>query len=178
MRLIRSSARACVVKLAKLIGVAALVFGQVACAGSTDASLTPIESGAHSNVTERSFQAVVSDAAFRKLYGRLHAHRITRRSVPATDFDNVIVVAAFMGQRSTAGHRIGFADRIVVKDRVATVVVVEAHPLPTSNQAQVITTPFALAALPRGPYEAVAFSNRDGDVIQIRHLPRSDLPAP
>lgn len=158
-----------------LIFLAAFAFSGEACP-STESTLTPLESGTHSNVPVRSFQAVFDQDAFRNLHRHIHSHRLPPPSAPTVDFDRFVVVAAFMGQRSTLGYRIRFGDAVAVEDGTAILSVTESQPPPNTVQGQVITTPYAIAALAHGSYEKIAFVDPYGTVLESVTLLKDERP--
>ena len=104
--------------------------------------------------------------AFRKLHRRIHSHRLPPPSAPTVDFDRFMVVAAFMGQRSTLGYRIRFGDVAAIDGGTAILTVTESQPPPDTVQGQVITTPYVIAALAQGSYEKIAFVDPYGTVLE------------
>ena len=148
-----------------LIGLAATVLPVCACL-SAELALTPIESGVHSNVSDRSLQVVFDQDAFRELHRRIHAHRLPSPRAPSVDFSRVLAVAAFMGWRPSLGYRIGFGDVVVVEGGRASVQVVESEPPPGAVRGQAVTTPYALATLACAECDAVDFVDTEGGVIE------------
>lgn len=151
------------------IGWAVLLGGQQpACGAAGSVSLVPVEAGAFSQEHERSFLVSAGSADFSALYHRIHSGRMPPPAPPPVDFAKYIVVVAFMGARPTTGYGIGFAT-VAVGNGVATIRVSERHPAPNTAQGAAMTAPYAIAALPRGDYEAVRFVDAAGDVIA--HVP-------
>ena len=139
--------------------------------------MTPLESGTLSNVSVRSFQAVFDQDAFRNLYRHIHRHRLPPPSAPTMDFDRFVVVAAFMGRRPSLGYRIRFGDVAAIRNGRASVWVVESEPLPGTAQGQMITTPYALAALARTGCDAIDFVDAEGGVVKQVVVPKPERPS-
>jgi len=139
--------------------------------------LVPLESGNHSNAVDRSFQVLFDQPAFNKLHRNVHSGRLPPPASPQVDFDRFVVVAAFMGQRSTLGYRIGFGDAVAFEGGTASLPVTERGPPPGTVQGQAITTPYAIAALARGDYKEVAFVDPNGAVLQRVTVRREECPS-
>ena len=109
-----------------------------------DAPLRTLDRGSQSNV-DTARQATARTAAELSALWQLHA---PGRPLPAVDFDREIVVGVFLGSRPTAG----FSVEIVSAQRDGQTLVVryrETRPPRDSIVAQVITSPYHLAAVPR-----------------------------
>ncbi len=145
--------------------------GFATCAAGASSTLRSLESGAQSGVTERSFRIVSDECAFRQLHRSVHAHRIPLPPPPEVDFDRDIVLAAFLGARSTAGYHAGFGEVDVAGD-MARVIVFERSPPAGAVLAQVVTTPYAMAALSRWNLKAVVLVDPSGTVLFRAPLPR------
>lgn len=105
--------------------------------------LRPIDRGQQSNIDDAR-RVVVRTAAEWTALWRAHA---PDRPKPAIDFSREMVVAVFMGSRPTAGFGIELAG--VHQDGAGLVVDVrETVPGADAIAAQVITMPYAIAALP------------------------------
>ncbi len=158
------------------MGCAALLAGlQPACGDASPVSLVPMEAGVFSQQHERSFLVCASSADFRALYRRIHSGRMPPPTAPRVDFAEHVVVVASMGARPSTGYGIGFVGTAEVEAGVATVRVSERAPAPDTAQGAAMTAPYAIAALPRGDYEAVRFLDAAGHVIaRIRLAPKPD----
>lgn len=147
--------------------------GLVACAAgpsSTFAALKPLESGGQSGVAERSFLVVWDERTFRALYASVHANRVPSPRPPDIEFDAHVVLVAFLGTRSTGGHRTGFGP-VTVEDGVARVPVVEESPPAGVVLTQAMTTPYAMATLARRKVKAVELVDGTGAVLLRAALP-------
>jgi hypothetical protein len=85
-------------------------------------------------------------------WARLWTAHAPTRPQPAVDFARESVVAVFAGTRPTAGYAVAIDG---YRENAGTIVVVyrEAAPAPGTIAAQVITSPFAIATVPRRPGE-------------------------
>lgn len=102
-----------------------------------------IDRGQQSNIDDAK-RVVVRTAAEWTALWRVHA---PDRPKPAIDFSREMVVAVFMGSRPTAGFGIALAG---VRQEGAGLVVEVRETVPGADAmtAQVITMPYAIAALP------------------------------
>ena len=148
-------------------GVAACAAGAVDLAAKV---LEPLEGGAHSGVAYRSFRVVGDERTFWMLYASVHAHRIPAPRPPAVEFDTHVVLVAFLGARSTGGHRTGFG-AVAVEGDVARVALVERSPPVGAVLTQVMTTPYAMAALVRRDVKVVELVDGAGAVVLREALP-------
>ena len=105
--------------------------------------LRTIDKGAASNVDE-SKTAVVRDAAAWKTLWQGHA---PDRDLPAVDFSREMVVAVFLGSRTTSGYDVTIQGTHV-DDGKLVVEYRETSPARDAMTAQVITSPFHIAAVP------------------------------
>ena len=148
-------------------GVAACT---VAAVDLESTALEPLERGAHSGVAYRSFRVIGDDRAFRTLYTSVHGHRMPAPRPPVVEFDTHVVVVAFLGARSTGGHRTGFG-AVAVEGAVARVALVERAPPVGAVLTQVMTTPYAIAALARRNVKVVELVDGTGAVVLRAALP-------
>ena len=147
--------------------------GLVACAAgasSTSTALEPLESGAQSGVAARSFLVIKDERTFRALYASVHANRMPSPAPPDIGFDTHVVLVAFLGARSTGGHRTGFGP-VTVEGSVARVSVAEETPAAGAVLTQAMTTPYAMATLARRDLEAVELVDGTGAVVLREALP-------
>ena len=147
--------------------------GLVACAAgasSTRSALEPLESGGQSGVADRSFLVIGDEPTFRALYASVHANRMPSPRPPDIEFDAHVVLVAFLGGRSTGGHRTGFG-MVTVEGSVARVWVVEESPPADAVLTQATTTPYAMATLARRDLKAVELVDGTGAVVLREALP-------
>ncbi len=133
----------------------------------TAPALEPLEGGGQSGVAERSFLVVGDDRTFRALYASIHAHRLPSPRPPDVAFGTHVVLVAFLGTRSTGGHRAGFG-AVVVEGDVARVAVVEQSPPADALLIQAMTTPYAMATLVRANIRTVELVDGTGAVVLRR----------
>ena len=152
--------------------IAACAFGAglLACASGEPVALAPLESGAQSGVTERSFRVVVDENAFRELHASVHSLRMPPPRPPEVDFAANVVLVAFLGRRSTGGYGIGFGEASV-EHGVARATVVKWSPSPGAILTQAITTSYAMATLPRDGIEVVELVDDGGAILLRTSLP-------
>jgi hypothetical protein len=107
--------------------------------------LRAVDSGIVSQIDEREEAAVRTAAEWRALWAR-HA---PDAALPAVDFDQETVVAVFLGTRPTAGYGVQIVEAVRGAGGELTVRFRERRPAGDAITAQVITSPFAIVALPR-----------------------------
>ena len=101
---------------------------------------------------------IASPDQLKRFVSKCRANRLGFASgnIPVIDFDRWQVLAVEMGQRPAAGY--GFdADGITaqMKDQIVTVRLSVHRPSPDALVAQMITTPWILIGLQKGPYQTV-----------------------
>jgi len=119
--------------------------------------LTTIARGDSSGVLDSGRVVVHDAAAWHALWS---AHAGASAPPPAVDFSTTMVVAAFAGERPSAGYAIEIVGARQESASLA-VMVKEAQPSRGAVAAQMIVTPFHIATLPRYDGE-VRFTNRAG----------------
>src|SRR4051812_33235171 len=119
--------------------------------------LTTIARGDSSGVVDSGRVVVRDAAAWHALWS---AHAGASAPPPAVDFSTTMVVAAFAGERPSAGYAIEIVGARQESASLA-VMVKEAQPSRGAVAAQMIVTPFHIATLPRYDGE-VRFTNRAG----------------
>lgn|GEM_PF-1181744 len=106
------------------------------------------------------FRIIADPAEFARVYAEIHGGETPQPSPPAIDFARSVVLAAFLGQRPTAGYgiKLGPVDH-VVDDRGPwlQVTVTTRRPPAGAITAQVITSPYCLVRVARGEYRRVRF---------------------
>ena len=132
-------------------------------------TLRLLESQIRSGMSKRQGQfLVISDRArFVEVYTRIHAASLQKPSLPSVDFATQRLLVAFMGQQSTAGYAIQFDEGVVQRDGTLEVTVRFHTPPQGAMLAQVITSPYALAVVDRGPYTRVHFVNEAGETLKV-----------
>ena len=99
-------------------------------------------------------------------YRQIHANATSPPSLPKVNFETDLVLAAFMGQRPSTGYAISFATAVRIEGQVAQVRVIEKEPPPGAMLASVITSPYCLARLARGGFEAVQFVDAEDKLVK------------
>jgi hypothetical protein len=134
-------------------------FAALAIMTALSQTLTPplrtIEAGAMSQIQDARFVTVHDQIEWSALW-RAHA---PDRPMPAVDWSKEMAVGVFLGTRTTAGYRVEIVGYRVEGGRVV-VGYREAAPARGSITAQILTSPFALAAIPRRAGD-VAFEKLD-----------------
>ncbi len=105
--------------------------------------LRTIDKGTESNVDDAKTVVVRDAAAWKKLW-QGHA---PDRALPAVDFSREMVVAVFMGSRTTSGYDVAIQG---TREEGGALVVAyrETAPAREVMTAQVITSPYHIAAVP------------------------------
>jgi len=110
------------------------------------------------------FRIIADPEEFARVYAEIHGGETPQPSPPTIDFAHSVVLAAFLGQRPSAGYgiRLGPAEH-VVDDRGPwlQVTVTTRRPPPGAITAQVITSPYCLVRVARGEYRRVRFVSAD-----------------
>ncbi len=127
--------------------------GQVNRAGQAEAPITfrTILAGTSSAADTAAVYLVENNDQWRKTW-RLATGKIEPAPVPPEiDFKSTVVIAAFMGQKNSSGHRIEIA-RIVKSGQLLKVFVI--HRISTQGMLlPVLTSPFHLVSIPKGKYK-------------------------
>ena len=123
-----------------------------------------IAEGANSPVTT-AFVAVIRDA---ETYAALRRAANNLPDVSEATFKSNILIAAFLGERNTAGYGVGITQGASGEIRVA-----EKAPAKDAMVAQVITAPFKIVSLPVSGTAPISVS-ADGTFKQTAHLYRID----
>jgi hypothetical protein len=124
--------------------------GMIALAQMFTPPLRTIDQGTSSNIDDVRTVAIRDQAEWAALW-RAHA---AGKPIPAVDWSQEMVVGVFLGTRPSAGFRVeivGYREeggRVVAGYR-------ETRPSRDAIAAQILTSPYALAAIPR----------RAGDVV-------------
>jgi PrcB C-terminal len=161
--------------MAWLIGT--VVMCAVACASAPmediqaqTVDVEPIEVGGQSAVEghDMRFRIIADAAELAHTYGEIHGGQTPQPSPPAVDFRHSLILAAFLGQRPTAGYGIELGPaRHTVEDSGPwlEVTVTTRRPPPGAITAQVITSPYCLVRVPRGEYRRVRFLAANDEVL-------------
>jgi hypothetical protein len=116
----------------------------VASSSAKSLTLRKLDSGTQSGISDLKTVTCHSQDELAALY-KEHAPSAT---LPQVDFTKEMVVAVFMGERGTAGYSVDFQDAME-EDTQVSVSFAEKTPAAGSSNAQVITYPYVIAAIPR-----------------------------
>jgi hypothetical protein len=122
-----------------------------ASAAAQPAALRSLDAGSQTGITSPRQTAIRTDTEWQALW-REHA---ANRPAPSVDFTREIVVAVFVGSRPTAGYSVAIVGA-AEEGGALRVRYREIPPRPDAMTAQVITFPYAIAAVTRP---------RTGDVV-------------
>ena len=132
-------------------------------------TVTHVEAGVYSALQERAFLVIESREDFARWYQDLHAHRLPPPAVPRIDFRQHLVLAVSMGHRSTGGYSIRIADAALDGD-IIRVSIVERQPAPGTAQTTAVTSPYAIAIVPRGDFAEVSFVGTGGQTLAVQNV--------
>jgi hypothetical protein len=113
-----------------------------------------IAQGGTGGVTEERYEVIRDGERFREVWRALHRNRLDPPTPPSIDFEEQVVVAAFLGRRPTGGYGVEITG-ICRDERTDTAVirVARRRPDPDAMVTQALTAPFHLVrtmALPDG----------------------------
>ena len=114
--------------------------------------MRPIDKGLNSSIDAARQVAVRTAAEWSTLWTQ-HAGE---RKAPAVDFSKDVVLAVFMGTRSSTAFSV---EIVGTRTEGATLVVSykETRPAPGGVAAQILTSPYHIVAVPKGPATDVKF---------------------
>lgn len=141
--------------LALMLLVCSLLPGP-ALAAPQEVKPTVIQQSVNSRIRDRR-EVLIQDA--KALQALWKEHTGTTLGIPQIDFNQQALVAAFLGRRNTAGYRIEIS-RVVQDPEAKTVsVYLQEVPPPADHfVAQVFTTPFVFATIPKPAYPVRFYS--------------------
>lgn len=129
-----------------------------------------IEAGVHSFLREEGmhFQVYFDEDSFSKAYVQIHSGTLPKPKVPEIEFENHVVIGAFLGSRPTAGYGIDLGPFRSIPDKGGEsleVIVRIVEPPPDAILAQVLTSPYILVQVLRGKWNRIRFRDMDGHLI-------------
>jgi hypothetical protein len=128
------------------IAILAAGAGHAAKAASTAAlQLRPVAQGTHSSINARRQTVVRTAAEWNKLWAE-HSALSSDKTPPTVDFGKEMVLAVFLGTRTSGGYSVKITDARVVGKKLV-VSAQETAPGPNQIRSHVITTPFAMVAV-------------------------------
>ncbi len=120
--------------------------GLAACPPPPDPlPLRPVAQGYHSGIDQPEQRVIRAAAEWSKLWVR-HTATSSDKTPPKVDFTKEMVLAAFLGQRSTGGYAVQITDARVA-GRKLLVTVQEKRPGRGELRAQLVTSPFCAVAV-------------------------------
>ena len=137
-------------------------------------SIANIQTGSQSNVRKSRFTVIVEPDSFSRHYSEIHSNEFLPPAMPKINFETHIVLVAYLGLHTTGGHIVGFSDRAKIEKNVATVQVFHSSPSKSDIVPSVLTTPFAIATMPRGTYSKVLFLSAENKEIGQVSIPYSN----
>jgi hypothetical protein len=139
------------VSYAFALALAAAALMQASQSPSSPGALRTIDRGAQSNIDSTRQAVARTEAEFVALW---KAHNY-EKPAPAVDFTREMVVAVFMGSRPTGGFSV---EIVSAAERGGEIVVGYRERLPSADAmtAQVLTSPYHIAAIPKSE-KAVRF---------------------
>jgi hypothetical protein len=137
------------------------MFVIVAALAPSDLPLTTVVQGPQSRAASAHEAVVRTQQEWKDLWET----KIGRGERPAVDFSSRMVVAVFLGTRSTAGYRVEITEAAEREGRLV-VKYVERQPAPGMIVAQVVTSPFHVVSIQRheGPVEFEGEKRTDKDL--------------
>lgn len=110
--------------------------------------------GNYSSISE-SRQVVIRDADdWQKLWKQIHGSNEPMPPVPVIDFSKHMLVGYFLGQRSSGGYSVSIKD-IKETGKEITVTISSTAPGRNSIVAQMLTSPYAIQAIPKSDKKVV-----------------------
>jgi len=117
-----------------------------------------IASGTQGGPDEAGTRVIRTEFEFRQLWSSIGAPPTAR---PAVDFSTTMVLAVFMGRKSTGGYGVRI-DRVVPTESGGAVFVSEKVPGPGDTVTQALTSPFHIISCPviSGSLEFIFFQTK------------------
>lgn len=95
---------------------------------------------------EPSRVVIYTEDQWKEIWEKVHALRLPRPQLPKIDFEKKMVVAVFMGNRSSGGYEIEII-KISKTEKEIVVEVKEKEPPPESLQTMVLTQPYHIVVI-------------------------------
>lgn len=111
-------------------------------------NIEQIERGQYGNIVDGTQVVLRSEGDFASFWADLHADRITTPDVPSVDFEQQIVVAIVLGERSTGGYSVDI-DQVMADEEQGEMRVefTETVPGNTCAVTQALTSPYVVATV-------------------------------
>ena len=121
------------------------------------------------NYTEPTLVIMSDKQELEMFYRRLHSSTVPRPDAPDFDFSDKRIVFLSFGKQTTAGYAIELIN-VLMQENVLVVKAMISTPLKDSFQAQVITHPYMLIAVPRDRYRRVEMRDMKGEKLAFESL--------
>jgi len=102
--------------------------------------------GVHSGVHERKFVKIHTKTGFVSLWKNIYSNMVPAPKPPNIDFNSYFVIAAFMGEKSSSGHRTSIR-KVDYVNSIVRVQVSSSSPPENSSMLTVMTQPFSLVVV-------------------------------
>jgi hypothetical protein len=112
--------------------------------GPATLAVTKLEDGTDSKFTEAKQQVLKTKAEFEAFW----AKHDDVKAAPSVDFDKDMVLAVFVGEKSTGGYTVAITGAVEKGDGIEVTYKVSA-PEPGGMNIQVLTYPYVFATIPR-----------------------------
>ncbi len=113
----------------------------------TEIEFSTFERGSYSGINREHFIIVSNHNELEDLWGMMYSHHYPVPDIPEIDFENTILAAVFMGEKSTGGYSVNI-DNIYLKNGRLHVLYSFSEPSPDSIVTQAITSPFHIVMFP------------------------------
>jgi hypothetical protein len=106
--------------------------------------------GHHCGYTEPSKLVITTKDRWKEVWRKVHRRRLPRPELPDIDFGQEMVVAVFMGERSTGGYEVEVAS-VIRTEKEIVVDVRETQPPSGSPRTMALTQPYHIVVIERSP---------------------------
>ncbi len=110
--------------------------------------------GHNCGYTEPSRLVIKTGDQWREIWKKVNALRLPRPELPKIDFEKEMVVAIFMGERSSGGYKIEIIN-INKTEKQIVIEVEEEEPPPESLRTMAFTQPYHIVVIKRCPLQVV-----------------------
>ena len=101
--------------------------------------------GPYNSRKEAGNEIIESREDFEKLWKVVYSFFVPRPHLPDIDLEKTVLVAAFMGEFPTGGYGI-VIEKVVEKEKEVVVYIARYYPLPGSDVAQALSSPYCMVA--------------------------------
>ncbi len=110
--------------------------------------------GHNCGYTEPSRLVIKTGDQWREIWKKVNALKLPRPELPKIDFEKEMVVAIFMGERSSGGYKIEIIN-IIKTEKQIVIEVEEEEPPPESLRTMALTQPYHIVVIKRYPLPVV-----------------------